>query len=451
MPTPQQKQNPSLRGTQRHALRGSIFHCLGDPGPEGDSSKTEYFADGLLLIEDGHILEYGPAETLLAQLSESFPVTDYSGKLILPGFIDSHIHYPQTDIIASYGTRLLEWLNKYTFPTEARFDDPAHASEVAEFFLDELLRNGTTTAMVMPTIHPSSVDALFSAAQKRNMRLISGKVLMDRHAPDNLCDTPGLGYEQSHELIQKWHNRGRLLYAITPRFAPTSTDEQLSEAGKLADLYPDTYIHSHVAENLEEVAWVKELFPWSRSYLDVYDQFGLLREHSLFAHGIHLDEADRKRLRKSGAALAFCPTSNTFLGSGLFDLESNRQHDIRVGLASDVGGGTSFSMLQTLSDAYKIQQLAGRQLSPTQGIYLATLGSARALYLEDKLGNFLPGKEADFIVLDKQATPLISRRLQSGNSIEETLFVFMMVGDDRAVYASYILGKRAYLRDTSEM
>jgi len=339
MPTPQQKQNPSLRGTQRHALRGSIFHCLGDPGPEGDSSKTEYFADGLLLIEDGHILEYGPAETLLAQLSESFPVTDYSGKLILPGFIDSHIHYPQTDIIASYGTRLLEWLNKYTFPTEARFDDPAHASEVAEFFLDELLRNGTTTAMVMPTIHPSSVDALFSAAQKRNMRLISGKVLMDRHAPDNLCDTPGLGYEQSHELIQKWHNRGRLLYAITPRFAPTSTDEQLSEAGKLADLYPDTYIHSHVAENLEEVAWVKELFPWSRSYLDVYDQFGLLREHSLFAHGIHLDEADRKRLRKSGAALAFCPTSNTFLGSGLFDLESNRQHDIRVGLASDVGGG----------------------------------------------------------------------------------------------------------------
>jgi len=442
--------NSTFKGP-RHAIRGAIFHCLGDPGPEGDTSKTEYFADGLLLIEDGHILECGPAEPALAQLSKNIPVTDYSGKLILPGFIDSHIHYPQTDIIASYGTRLLEWLNKYTFPTEARFDDPEHAREVAEFFLDELLRNGTTTAMVMPTIHPTSVDALFSAAQKRNMRLITGKVLMDRHAPDNLRDTPQTAYEQSRELIEKWHKRDRLLYAITPRFAPTSTDEQLSEAGKLANLYPDTYIHSHVAENLEEVAWVKELFPWSRSYLDVYDQFGLLRERALFAHGIHLDETDRKRLHNSGAALAFCPTSNTFLGSGLFDLESNRQHHIRVGLATDVGGGTSFSMLQTLSDAYKIQQLAGRQLAPTQGIYLATLGSAHALYLEDKLGNFLPGKEADFIVLDTEATPLISRRMQACDSIEQKLFVFMMLGDDRAIYASHILGKQTYLRDADEV
>ena len=427
---------------ERHAVRGSIFHCLRDPGPEGDHEASEYFEDGLLLIEDGRVLQCGPAKPALTQLSENIPATDYSGKIIIPGFIDSHIHYPQTDIIASYGAQLLEWLNKYTFPTEARFGMLSYAQEVAEFFLDELLRNGTTTAMVMPTIHPESVEALFSAAQKRKLRLISGKVLMDRHAPENLRDTPQQAFELSRDLIEKWHKRDRLLYAITPRFAPTSSDAQLTEAGKLAELYPDTYIHSHVAENLEEVAWVKKLFPWSRSYLDVYDQFSLLRERSLFAHGIHLDETDRARLHNSGAALAFCPTSNTFLGSGLFDLESNRQHHIRVGLATDVGGGTSFSMLQTLSEAYKVQQLAGRQLAPAQGIYLATLGSAQALYLDNKLGNFSAGKEADFIVLDKQATPLMSRRLQACDTIEETLFVFMMLGDDRAIYASHIMGER---------
>jgi len=433
----------------RHAIRGSIFHCLCDPGPGGDSRAFEYFEDGLLLIENGQVLECGPATPALEQLQENTPITDYSGKLILPGFIDSHVHFPQTDIIASYGTQLLEWLNKYTFPTEARFGDPEHAQEVAEFFVDELLRNGTTTAMVMPTIHPSSVNAIFASAHKRNMRLISGKVLMDRNAPDNLCDRPGDAMEQSRELIEAWHKRDRLLYAITPRFAPTSSETQLREAGILAAEYPDTYVHSHVAENLEEVAWVKSLFPWSRSYLDVYDKFDLLRKCSLFAHGIHLDESDRKRLHKSGAALAFCPTSNAFLGSGLFDLQSNREHDIRIGLATDVGGGTSFSMLQTLSDAYKIQQFAGRTLAPTQGIYLATLGSAQALYLEDKLGNFLPGKEADFIVLDAQATPLISRRMQSASTIDERLFIYTMLGDDRAIYATHILGERIYARDNN--
>ena len=430
----------------RHAVRGSIFHCLRDPGHTGDPEAVEYFEDGMLLIENGHIVECGPAETALTQLSEDIPVTDYSGKLIIPGFIDSHIHYPQTDIIASYGTQLLEWLNKYTYPMEARFGDLDYATGVAEFFLDELLRNGTTTAMVMPTVHPESVDAIFSVAQKRNMRVISGKKLMDRHAPDNLLDTPRVAYDDSRALIEKWHKCDRLLYAITPRFAPTSTDKQLSEAGRLAREYPDTYVHSHVAENHEEVAWVAELFPWSRSYLDVYDQFDLLRERSVFAHGIHLNDEDRNRLQQSGAALAFCPTSNTFLGSGLFDLPRNRQCNIRVGLATDVGGGTSFSMLQTLSDAYKVQQLAGNQLPPTQGIYLATLGSAEALYLEDKLGNFLPGKEADFIVLDDHPTALISRRMQETKNIDEKLFVFMMMGDDRAIYASFIMGKCAYER-----
>ncbi len=429
-----------------HAFRASIYHCLRDPGSTGDPKAVEYFADGLLLVENGKVIKCGPAGAMLPQISETVPVTDYSGKLILPGFIDCHIHYPQTDIIASHGTQLLEWLNKYTFPMEARFSDPEFAAEVAEFFLDELLRNGTTTAMVMPTVHPVSVDAIFSAAQKRNMRLISGKVLMDRHAPANICDTPQLAYEDSRSLIEKWHQRDRLLYAITPRFAPTSSDRQLSEAGRLAIEYPDTYVHSHVAEHHDEVAWVAELHPWSRSYLDVYDRFNLLRERSVFAHGIHLDRADRNRLEQSGAALAFCPTSNTFLGSGLFDLPGNRQQNIRVGLATDVGGGTSFSMLQTLSDAYKVQQLGGNHLPPSQGIFLATLGSAEALYLDDKLGNFEPGKEADFIVLDDLATPLIARRMQTAEEIDERLFVHMILGDDRSIFASYILGERAYAR-----
>lgn len=434
-------QNPAL-----HAVRGSLFHCLRNPGHQADPAAVEYFEDGLLLIQDGYILEYGPAEDLLSKISTDTPVKDYSGKLILPGFIDSHIHYPQTDIIASHGTQLLEWLNKYTFPTEAKFSDPAHAAEVAAFFLDELLRNGTTTAMVMPTVHPESVDAIFAAAGKRNMRLISGKVLMDRHAPDVLCDTPESAYHDSRMLIEKWHRHERLLYAITPRFAPTSSDAQLIQAGRLAKEFPDAYIHSHVAENHEEIAWVSELFPWSKSYLDVYDHFGLLRERALFAHGIHLNERDRHSLQTTGTALAFCPTSNTFLGSGLFDLQANLQYNIRVGLASDVGGGTSFSMLQTLGEAYKVQQLGGRHMPPTQGIYLATLGSARSLYLEDRLGNFLPGKEADFIVLDEQATPLIERRINTTDNIEDKLFVFMIMGDDRAIFASHIMGETAYLR-----
>jgi len=429
------------------AIRGSLFHCLRNPGHQADPAAVEYIDDGLLIIHEGHIVEYGPAAQLQSKLPADIPVTDYSGKLILPGLIDSHVHYPQTDIIASHGTQLLEWLNKYTFPTEAKFSDRSYADGVAEFFLDELLRNGTTTAMVMPTVHPQSVDAIFSAAKKRNMRLISGKVLMDRHAPDNLCDTPQSAYDDSRQLIEKWHRRGRLLYAITPRFAPTSSDDQLTRAGQLAAEYPDTYIHSHVAENHDEIAWVAKLFPWSKSYLDVYHHFGLLRERSLLAHGIHLDAADRHCLAQQGATLAFCPTSNTFLGSGLFDLRANHQQGIRVGLATDIGGGTSFSLLQTLSEAYKVQQLAGGHLPPLQGIYLATLGGAEALYLEDRLGNFLPGKEADFVVLDPSATPLIKRRIATTDNIADQLFVFMTLGDDRAIYASHIMGNCAHRRE----
>ena len=388
------------------AFRGSILHFLGDPGDALDSSLIQYFEDGLLVVENGRVKELGEARDLLSSLPREAELVDYSGKLIVPGFVDVHIHYPQTDIIGSYGEQLLEWLEKYTFPTERKFGDRQYAREVADFFLEELLRNGTTTALVFGTVHKDSVDAFFEAAAAKSMRMVAGKVMMDRNCPEFLRDTPESGYQDSAELIRKWHGRDRLLYAITPRFAPTSTEEQLKLAGQLAAEYPDTWIHSHVAENRSEVAWVAELYPWSRSYLDVYDHFGLLRERAVYAHCIYLDEADRKRMAETGAASAFCATSNLFLGSGLFDVRRARDLGIRVGIGTDVGGGTSFNMLQTLNESYKVTQLAGQRLSTFRAFYLASLGGAEALYLEDKVGNFVAGKEADFVVLDLEATPL---------------------------------------------
>ena len=432
--------------TSVRAFRGGIAHCLSDPGDDLSGPGVEYFDDGILLVEDGKLAGLGPAAELLPKLGGQVPVEDHSGKLIVPGFVDCHVHYPQTDIIASYGEQLLEWLNRYTFPTEGRFGDPAHAAEVAEFFLSELFRNGTTTALVLATVHAESVDAFFAAAERRNARMIAGKVLMDRHAPDFLRDTAQTGYDESRALIERWHGNGRQRYAITPRFAPTSTDAQLELAGKLASDHPDTYVHTHVAENRNEVAWVAELFPWSRSYLDVYDRFGLLRERAVYAHCIHLDERDRKRMGETGAVAAFCPTSNLFLGSGLFDLAAADASGMRVGLATDVGGGTSFSMLQTLNEAYKVLQMGGQSLSPWRALYLATLGGARALYLDDTIGNFEQGKEADFTVLDPTGTALMERRLARVTDLLERLFVLMMLGDDRAVAATYLMGDRVHAR-----
>ncbi len=436
----------SVGPSRRAAFRASIVHCLGDPGDDVSGAQVEYIDDGLLLVENGKVLRTGAAADLLPSLGAQWTVVDYGGKLLVPGFIDCHVHYPQTDMIASYGEQLLEWLERYTFPTERRFSSAEHAREVADFFLSELFRNGTTTALVLGTVHAESVNALFSAAEQRNARMLAGKVLMDRNAPDYLCDTPRSAYEDSKSLIERWHGKGRQSYAITPRFAPTSTDAQLEQAGRLAREYPDTYVHTHVAENRSEVAWVAELFPWSRSYLDVYDRFGLLRDRAVYAHCIHLDEADRRRMAESGAAAAFCPTSNLFLGSGLFDLRAADLAGIRVGLATDVGGGTSFSMLQTLNEAYKVLQMNGQSLSPYRALYLATLGSARALYIDDKVGNFEPGKEADFVVLDLGSTPLMERRLEPVSDPMEKLFVLMMLGDDRAVAATYLMGAEAHQR-----
>ena len=431
------------RGTR--AIRASILHFLADPADRGEHA-VEYFEDGVLLVADGKVAAIGPAEALLSGLPEAVELIDRRGMLLMPGFIDTHIHYPQTDIIASHGAQLLDWLNTYTFPAERRFEDVAVAREVAGFFCDELLRNGTTTAMCFATVHPQSVDAIFEAAAERNMCMLAGKVMMDRNAPDFLTDTAESGYAQSKALIERWHGQGRALYAVTPRFAPTSTERQLELAGRLLDEHPGVYLQSHVAENRDEVAWVAELFPWARSYLDVYDRFGLLRPNAIYAHCIHLDVADRERMAKSGTAMSFCPTSNLFLGSGLFDLEAAAAFGVRVGLATDVGGGTSFSMLQTLNEAYKVAQMAGQNLSPFQAFYLATLGSARSLYLDQRLGNLEPGRDADFVLFDLAATPLMARRMEKTSTLAERLFALMMLGDDRAVSESHVAGVCRYAR-----
>lgn len=407
---------------------------------------TEYFDDGLLIIEDGLVTGLGEAEAMLTGLAADIEVIDYSGKIIIPGLVDCHVHFSQVDIIASYGEQLLDWLNQYAFPAEQKFSNAEYAGDVAAFFADELLRNGTTTALVFATIHPESVDAIFMAAQQRNMRLLSGKVLMDRNCPDALRDTPESAYDESRRLIEKWHGKDRLGYAITPRFAVTSSDAQLAAAGKLAAEYSDVHIHTHLAENHEEVALVGEQFPSCRSYFDVYEKFGLARERSVFAHCLHLDDVDRQRLSASGSAIAFCPTSNLFLGSGLFDLRAAAEHDIRTGIGTDVGGGTSLNMLRTLSEAYKVLQLEGQTLSGFRALYLATLGGAKALYLDDRIGNFRPGREADFVVLDDKATSITRRRLANIDDLAERLFALIMLGDDRNVAETWLMGNRAFSR-----
>lgn len=432
--------------TNIKAYRAAILHSLADPAVVGIEQSYQYFEDGILLIENGKVAQIGAAAELLSKLT-GIEVQHYRDALITPGFIDTHIHYPQTGMIASYGEQLLDWLNTYTFPTEKQFEDKAHASDVAAIFLKELLRNGTTTALVFGSVHPQSVDAFFEQADKLNLRMIAGKVLMDRNAPDYLTDTAESGYAESKALIERWHGKGRLHYAVTPRFAPTSTPEQLELAGKLLQEYPNLYMHTHLSENRKEIEWVKELFPERKGYLDVYDHHKLIGPRAVFAHGVHLCDDECKRLAETGSAVAFCPTSNLFLGSGLFDLNKLEEHGVRVGLGTDVGAGTSFSQLQSLNEAYKIMQLQGKKLDPFKSLYLATLGGANALYLDDQLGNFLPGKDADFLVLDYNATPLISYRMQQARSLEERLFALTMLGDDRAVKETFAAGVSVHQRD----
>jgi len=420
------------------AIRGQFLDI--PEGADPSALRLRHVKDGLLLVQDGMITWFGDWKEGEKNIPHSCPVHDLGNRIIVPGFIDTHIHFPQAEIIGSHGAQLLQWLENYAFPAEMRYSDKDHAEKMAVFFVDELLRNGTTTAMVFCTVHPQSVDSLFTAAEKKNMRIIAGKVLMDRHAPDELLDSARSGYDESKALIEKWHKRGRLLYAVTPRFAPTSTNEQLALAGKLKKEYPDIYLQTHLAENRDEIAWVRQLFPERQNYLDVYHHHGLTGERSVFAHCIHLEDAEWERLQATDSAIAFCPTSNLFLGSGLFNLHRARKKGIKVGLATDVGGGTSLGMLQTANEAYKVMQLQQQNLTAAEMLYLMTLGGAKALCLDHLLGNFQPGKEADFIVLDPEATQLLAMRSKKAQTANELLFALMILGDDRAVAATYVAG-----------
>jgi guanine deaminase len=428
------------------AIRGPVLTFTGDPFVAGVESTLRYESDAIVGMAGGVITHFGSASTVRAQLPPATPIKEYGrDTLILPGFIDCHVHYPQTQIIGAYGEQLLDWLDKYTFVAEQQFSDVAHAKVVAELFLDECLRNGTTTVATFCTVHAHSVDAFFEAAAARGMRTIAGKCLMDRNAPVKLLDSAQRGYAESKTLIKRWHGKGRALYAITPRFAPSSTPEQMEAAGVLWKEHPGTYLQSHVSENRDEVELAHRVYPNCDGYLDIYDHYGQLGPRAIYGHGIWLTDAELHRLHETGAALAHCPTSNLFLGSGLFDLRKAKQHDrpIRVGLATDVGAGTTLSMLKTMGAAYQVAQLGGARLSAAHAFYLATRGAAQALYLEDKIGSVAVGMEADLVVLDLKSTPLIEFRMKHVKSLEEALFVQMTMGDERAIADRFVSGKKA--------
>ena len=426
-----------------YTILGRILHFTAEPDLS-ENAAHEYYADGALVVRDG-IIEFCGSAKEAANKYPSNEIIDRSGQLIVPGFLDTHAHYPQTEIIGAYGEQLLEWLETYTFPAEKKFEDKAYASKVAEIYLKECLKNGTTTAMVFGTVHPQSVDAFFEQSEALDMRNICGKVLMDRNAPDYLLDADlDTAKAQSQDLINRWHNKGRQLYAVTPRFTPTCTPDMMHMCRDLLDEAPGLYMHSHLSENKGECAWVAELEPESIDYLDAYDRYGLVRPRAVFAHGIHLSEREYKLLAEKGAAIAHSPTSNLFLGSGFWNKNACQEHGVRAGLASDVGAGTSFSQLQTLNEAYKIQQMQGQKLSAYQSFYFATLGSAKSLYLDDKIGNFEVGKEADFVVLDNTGTELLEYRQSHSKTLEEELFVLATIGDDRSVSETYIMGQKRY-------
>lgn len=431
------------------AIRGPALTFKGDPFQEGVDATMVYEPDAIVAFGDGLITHFGPADTVKSQLPAGLVVKDYGrDALISAGFIDSHVHFPQTPMIAAFGEQLLDWLNKYTFPTERKYADKAFAASVAKTFLAEQLKNGTTTSCIYCTVFPQSVDALFEEAERLGMRIAAGKVLMNRNAPDYLLDTTQSGYDDSKALIQKWHGRSRLMYCITPRFAPTSTPDQLQSAGDLWDEFPDCHMQTHVSENVDEVAWVKSLFPDRKGYLDVYDHHKLCRPRAVFGHGIHLTDDELNAMHRTGSAISHCPTSNFFLGSGYLDVfrAVDKARPVRVGLGTDLGAGTSFSILATLNEAYKAAQLNGKKLTAAHAYYLATRGTAHAMYIDDKVGSIAPGMEADMVVLDMKSTPIIEYRMQFAQDIHEALFIQMTLGDDRAVQATYVAGELRHHR-----
>ncbi|MEM7487902.1 MAG: guanine deaminase [Pseudomonadota bacterium] len=419
-------------------LLGQLLRFDADPFAAPPTQAARHDAHGAVAVDAGRIAGAGPVDEMRARFPGADEV-DHGDGLILPGFVDAHVHYPQTAIIASWGKRLIDWLETYTFPEEARFGDPAHARVVAERYLDLVLAQGTTSVASYCTIHPESVDAIFAAAAERDMAVWAGKTCMDRNAPDDLRDTARSAHDDSAALLARWHGTGRANYVITPRFSPTSTPAQLEALGALWAANPDCLMQTHLSEQVDEVAWVRDLFPAARDYLDTYEAHGLLGARGLYGHAIHLTDRERDRLREVGAALIHCPTSNTFIGSGLFDMGLARSH--RVGLATDTGGGSSFSMLRTMAAAYEIAQLRGQALHPAQLLWLATEGSARALHAADEVGTLAEGSAADLVVLDLAATPAIAQRSARAGDLWEAVFPTIMMGDDRAVARTYVAGR----------
>ena len=422
-------------------LLGQTLTFTDDPFRVPPETAVQHERRGAVAIEEGRIVAVGPADAVRAA-QPGATITDHGAALISPGFVDAHVHYPQTAIIASWGKRLIDWLNHYTFPEEARFGDPAHAAEIAARYFDLTLANGTTTTVSYCTIHPESVDAYFAEAQRRGLRALGGKTCMDANAPDDLSDNAQSAYDDSKRLLERWHGVDRLGYVITPRFAPTSTRAQLEALGGLWAEHPEVLMQTHLSEQHEEITWVAELFPEAQDYVDVYDRFGLLREGALMGHAIHLSPRERDRLREAGASLIHCPTSNTFIGSGLFDMNGLMRAGHRIGLATDTGGGSSFSMLRTMAAAYEVAQLRGTSLHPAQLWWLATAGSAQALHLGSTIGTLAPGFEADLAVIDLASTPAIAQRALRAETLWEAVFPTIMMGDDRAISAVYVGGRR---------
>jgi guanine deaminase len=438
--------NPASR-----AIRGRVLTFVRAPRGASDARSYRYIDDGIVVVKGGRVDQVAPAAELMAQLPPDLPVDHHPDALILPGFIDPHIHFPQTQVIASYGAQLLEWLEKYTFVEEQKFADPIHAARNAEFFLDELARNGTTTACAYCSAYPASTEALFTAADRRGVGMIAGTAIMDRNGPPGLLAPAPNAIAASRDLIERWHGKGRQRYAVTPRFAITSTDAQLAAAGALLAEFPTVMMQTHLDENANEIATVKRLFPNDPSYAAVYARFGLLGMRSLLGHCIHLDDSEVALLRDTKSVAVFCPTSNLFIGSGLFDHDRLAAAGVRIALATDVGGGTSYSMLRTAAEAYKVMQLRGQNLPALAAFDLITRGNAAALGLDGEIGTIATGAFADLVVLDARATPAMAHRMEVSRGLEDELFVLMTMGDDRAVRQTYIAGRPALAASSGAM
>ncbi|MEX3007376.1 guanine deaminase [Hoeflea sp. TYP-13] len=426
-------------------IRGRLLSFRDAPKGIDDTTSYVYEEDGAILTDNGIIVASGDYAAVKGKAPADVVETDHRPHLITAGFIDTHIHFPQMQVIGSYAAALLEWLNNYTFVEEQRFADTAHAARIATAFFDELVRHGTTTAVTYCSVHKTSADAFFTESHRRNLRMIGGKVMMDRNAPPGLLDTPQTGYDDTKSVIESWHGKGRQMVAITPRFAITSTPEQMEMAGTLVREHPDLHMQTHLSENRAEIEFTQELYPWSKDYTDVYEHYGLLGPKSLFGHSIHLSDREADAMSESGSVAVFCPTSNLFLGSGLFGLKTldERDNPVRIAVATDVGGGTNYSMLRTVDEGYKVLQLQGQRMTPLESFYRITLGNARALSLEDKIGSLEPGREADIVVLDACATPAMALKMEAVTKLTEELFLLQTLGDDRAIVETYVAGEPA--------